>query len=168
MFTIKTDRLGLLPMTAKSIEAALGGSAEFEHTSQVKIPEDFVNNIYRNRVFPIRLQKITANPQLIPWYGFIVELESNTVVGTMGFKSLPNENGLVEIGYGIHHTFSGKGYATEMAKGLIRWAFKQPGVNGITATDVQKDNFASIKILEKLGMTVTNQKVTSIDFILLK
>jgi len=168
MYIVKSKRLGLKPMTSEIIEAALNNLSSLEKAIQSHVLEDFLEPVYTQRVLPIRLHKTMVNPDLAEWYGFIVELESNTVVGTMGFKMPPDEEGLIEIGYGIHHTFQGKGYATEMAVALIDWAFQQKNVKGITATNVLKNNHPSIKILEKLGMQVVQQTAEKIDYILLK
>ena len=82
---------------------------------------------------------------------FVVEKETNTIVGDIGFKGKPSSDHTVEIGYGIIPAAQNKGYATEGVEALIEWAFRSGEVKKIIAECLQ-DNAPSIKVLEKLGM----------------
>lgn len=76
--------------------------------------------------------------------------ESRQLVGDLGFKGPPSDRGEVEIGYGTHDPFQGKGYMTEAIEALAGWAFRQPGVRAVIAeTDIGND--ASHRVLEKNG-----------------
>ena len=60
-----------------------------------------------------------------PWYGYLgVESKGNRVVGVCSFKGNPNQSGEVEISYGTLPALEGRGYATEMAKELVKIAFQ--------------------------------------------
>ena len=50
--------------------------------------------------------------------------------------------------------FSGRGYATESAGAMCRWALAQPGVTAVEA-ETALDNAASIRVLAKLGFQPT-------------
>lgn len=54
--------------------------------------------------------------------------------------------------YAMFERFSGKGYATEMARAAIAQAWKQPGFREIIAS-VDEVNSASWRVLIKLGFT---------------
>ncbi|MER3554597.1 MAG: hypothetical protein C4331_09685 [Meiothermus sp.] len=75
----------------------------------------------------------------------------------MGFKSLPNESGTIELGYGANPAYQGRGYASEIAKALVDWAWTQPNVRRILA-DCRPDNLASIWVLEKTGFVRTGTR----------
>ena len=63
---------------------------------------------------------------------------------------MPNENGEVEIGYGLGKAYRRNGYMTEAIKAMCEWALKQTGVSAVIAqTDF--DGFASQKVLERCG-----------------
>lgn len=47
----------------------------------------------------------------------------------------------------------GKGYATEIARALVRYGFEERKLKRVIAT-VDDDNKTSIRILEKVGMTL--------------
>lgn len=68
----------------------------------------------------------------------------------LGFKGPPDNDGAVEIGYGIAPAYEGKGYTTEVVCALVGWAFSQPGCLAVTA-NTQQDNPASQRVLEKNG-----------------
>ncbi|KAA0549538.1 GNAT family N-acetyltransferase [Bacillus sp. BGMRC 2118] len=168
MNSIETERLEFIPMTKEAIKTAILGEKELRDFLGVNIVYGLIEPIIRERVLPIRLNLLNENPSASKWYGFVVEKTSKTVIGMMGFKTSPNGDGLIEIGYGIHTQFQGNGYANEMVQGLIDWAFQQPDVKGITATNINKDNYGSIKIVEKVGMTLIQENKNTLDYIVYK
>jgi [ribosomal protein S5]-alanine N-acetyltransferase len=52
----------------------------------------------------------------------------------------------------------GKGLATESAPGVLRHVFAVLKLPGVVAT-VDKPNVASVRVLEKLGMSLTDEKL---------
>ena len=79
----------------------------------------------------------------------------------IGFKGVPDGQGEVEIGYGIDPDFRSKGYTTEAAGMLIDWALQQPSCLVVTAWS-DKENRASARVLEKVGMMIS--RVTADQF----
>ncbi|MGG0668398.1 GNAT family N-acetyltransferase [Lederbergia citrisecunda] len=88
---------------------------------------------------------------------FVMDKETNTIVGDIGFKGKPSSDLTVEIGYGIISAAQNKGYATEAVGALIEWAFATGKVKKIIA-ECLHDNLASIKVLERLGMKKNGQE----------
>ncbi len=82
----------------------------------------------------------------------MVERETETVVGDVGFHGPPDESGTVEIGYSVLPDRRRRGYATEAARGLTTWALEQPGVRAVAAA-CETDNIGSIRALERAGFT---------------
>lgn len=70
-------------------------------------------------------------------------------IGNLSFKGL-NDDGIVEIGYGINEEYAGNGYATEAVSAMVSWALSQPGVFRIEA-ETEPDNLASQRVLAKSG-----------------
>jgi RimJ/RimL family protein N-acetyltransferase len=56
-----------------------------------------------------------------------------------------------EIGYALHTTFRGHGYATEAAAALVETAFTELAVNEVQA-QVAPTNTPSRAVLERVGM----------------
>ena len=73
------------------------------------------------------------------------------MIGDIGFMGGPDQEGVVEVGYSIIPEYRNQGYATEMARSLIAWAFQEKGIKLVTA-ECLDDNIGSIKVLEKVGM----------------
>lgn len=89
----------------------------------------------------------------IPW-GFFLR-EGGVQIGDACFKGLPAD-GRPEIGYGLEQTYWGRGYATEGAAALCRWALSQQTVVSVEA-ETAPDNAASQRVLEKLGFRPTGE-----------
>lgn len=82
----------------------------------------------------------------------IIELESNSIIGSCGFNSLDFSNANAEIGYDISKNYWGKGYATEAVRSLVDYAFNTLKFNRIEAK-VHPENKNSINVLQKLNFT---------------
>lgn len=76
----------------------------------------------------------------------LTEKENNSLIGICGF--LKNDENDDEIAYRLIERFWGKGYGTEIAKGLIEYSFQILNFEKITA-DVNTENKKSARILEK-------------------
>lgn len=91
-----------------------------------------------------------AHPEQGEWYAiWLVTRHDGVHVGDLSFKGL-NEDGSVEIGYGIKDEFQGRGYATEAVTVAVDWALKQAGVLRVEA-EAESDNTASQRVLVKCG-----------------
>lgn len=80
----------------------------------------------------------------------IIERDTSTVVGDIGFFGPPGEYGTVEVGYSVVADRRRRGYATEAARTLIGWALDQPGIRTVVAS-CEPSNLPSIRTLERLG-----------------
>ena len=89
-----------------------------------------------------------AHPEQGEWYAiWMVTRRDGVQVGDLCFKGL-NEDGSVEIGYGINDEFQGQGYATEAVIATVDWALRQSGVLRVEA-ETEPDNTASQRVLAK-------------------
>ena len=86
----------------------------------------------------------------------MIERESATVVGDIGFLGAPRADGSIEIGYSVIPDRRGRGYATEAARALVDWALRQPGVTTVVA-GCDNSNVPSIRTLERLGFVRTGE-----------
>ena len=86
-----------------------------------------------------------------PWSGFLaVDRTRDTIVGTSGFKTPPDAEGVVEIAYFTFPGFEGLGIASAMAAGLVERVSDGFGVRRLRAHTLPERN-ASTRILEKVG-----------------
>lgn len=98
------------------------------------------------------LQGCVAFPEKRLWHAlWQMELKEKpgTIVGSFCFKGL-NEEGTVEIGYGLHDGFCGHGYMTEALNAVAEWALLQTGVAKIIA-ETDAENESSQKVLLRAG-----------------
>jgi len=150
---IQTERLVLRVSLPDEIEWLLAGdSRRLELANGFKYPPDDPN---LGIDLEWHLRELRADPTQLPWrIRLIVERSSNTVIGSINLKGAPDSEGDVEIGWGLNESYRGRGYATEAAAAVIRWAFQQAGVCSVSAT-VPDDNHASQRVARRLGLTRT-------------
>jgi RimJ/RimL family protein N-acetyltransferase len=92
-----------------------------------------------------------------PRYDFAVTLRSaspglvNTPIGVCGLFIRYDELGQGEILYVLGHRYWGQGYATEAARALLGYGFRELDLHRIYAT-CRPANVASARVMEKLGM----------------
>ena len=78
------------------------------------------------------------------------ERESGAVIGNVMLRPLAN-GPEIEVGYHVAMPYWGQGYATEAARGAVRYGFETLGLEEIFGV-VVPDNFASRRVLEKAGL----------------
>lgn len=83
----------------------------------------------------------------------IEELATNAHVGEIGYTVIDFTpvGKIVHMGYFTHKAFWGKGYVSEAAAELIRFAFEINGVFRIS-TGCLKENIGSERVMQKCGM----------------
>lgn len=87
-------------------------------------------------------------------YGWfvLVERATGSVVGMAGIGHIDRDiDKPAEIGWRLVRHAWGKGYASEAARAVLRWAFESKAFDELLAV-ADPDNAASIGIMNKLGM----------------
>lgn len=104
----------------------------------------------------------------------VIEKTSNTFIGFCGLKL--NEEALVDLGFRFLEKTWGKGYATEAASAALDIGFHQFNLETIVGR-ADTANIASLKVLEKIGMsfwkygatdhigTAAYYKISQIDYL---
>ena len=81
----------------------------------------------------------------------VAQRDENKVVGLAGL-SYDSYHARAALGYDFARQYWGRGLATEALHAVIRFGFVEMGLNRIEAETIA-DNFASVRVLEKLGFT---------------
>jgi RimJ/RimL family protein N-acetyltransferase len=81
----------------------------------------------------------------------VVERETGALIGDGGLHPLGGVGPDVELGYTLARSAWGKGYATELGRALVEYAFTVLKVPRVVA-QVEPENTGSRHVLEKLGM----------------
>lgn len=91
-----------------------------------------------------------------------VERPSGATVGGCAFKGPPDANGVVELAYGIDPPYRGRGYATEAAAALVKFAFASGRVKVVRA-HAKPENEPSARVLRKCGFRLVGEVVEPDD-----
>lgn len=152
---IVTDRLILIPITLKIAEALING----DNSEVLKL------GINTNKAWPtsdtmdilpiiVETLKNSAPSGFETW--MIERKDSKEIIGDIGFHGMPDENGEVEIGYGLVESERRNGFGFEAARAIMDFAIAHEAVKVIKA-DCLINNIPSAKILEKLEMQEVNR-----------
>jgi len=146
---IKTPRLDIIPLTWKELEYLVTNVTQFEKNTAYFYDGEDLNETLLS-IFSSSIKKIQENPKLFEYLTFwmIVLRKTNTVIGSICFKGVLDDDHSLEIGYGLGNKYHHHGYMSEAVA-----SFTQYGLNGLGATKIKaqtlRDNIASIKVLEK-------------------
>jgi ribosomal-protein-alanine N-acetyltransferase len=151
MLQIETKRLRLAPCSVAAAQAASADRAELAAAVGMRVPDEWPAEDLRD-FLPVYGQIVGDELARAGWgIWLMLHPAEQSLIGDIGFKGPPGDTGTVEIGYSVLPAFRGHGYATEAARALVGWAVAQPGVRRIAA-ECLEDNWASIRVLEKIGM----------------
>ena len=110
-----------------------------------------------------RVPQVRSNPLVNKWFvRWMVEKSTREIVGSVSFHGPPDEQGMMEIGLGVHSNFQRRGYAVEALTGMWSWVVEQPGVELLRYT-VAPDNLASVALVEKFGFERVGQQIDPED-----
>lgn len=152
---ISTDRLLLIPATAKMIEAELQGRAALSSAIGADVPDDWPPPLNDEQTFRFVLDRLQSAPGEVAWWFWYVlrrnrEAASPVAVGICGFKGRPTDEGVAEIGYSVMPASHRQGLATEACGALLEWAFSHEEVSKVIGHTLESLT-PSIGVMEKLG-----------------
>lgn len=161
-----TNRLEIQALTLQQLEIGISSLDELSNLLNLSLVPNLFEGIVQ-RAVNMKIQKMKIAPvELHEWYTYwlIVIKREEVGVGLAGFKGSPDQNGSVEIGYGLFESYRGKGYMSEAVQALIDWAFLHSECNKVTATDVLKNNYASQKTLLHSGFNLDSQSPKGLNY----
>jgi RimJ/RimL family protein N-acetyltransferase len=149
---LETERLILRRFTTADVDNLVGLDADPEvmHFVTGGIPTT------RDEIEQEYLPDFLAYYEQYEGYGFwaVIEKRSGAFLGW--FHLRPREDDApdeAELGYRLHKSAWGKGYATEGSRALIRKAFTDLGAQRVTA-ETMVVHTASRRVMEKAGLTL--------------
>lgn len=90
------------------------------------------------------------------FHGAVIEKNKNKLIGLCGLN--PYKFNEPEIEFKIGVSYWNNGYATELGKQIIKESFVTTNIKGIYGM-AQPQNFASRKVLEKIGMKYLGNQI---------
>ena len=147
---LTTERLHLRPFTAADRDAIHAVYSDPEVMRHVG------HGAHRTMEETATALRIYGDVLARSGYSFlaVTERHGGALVGDGGLHPL---GGDVELGYTLARAVWGRGYATELGRALIEYAFEVLKVSRVVA-QVEPANVASRHVLEKLGMTAREER----------
>ena len=150
---VLTDRLELKSLTSRAAAALSDDRTETSRLLGASLPDAWPEaNVLG--LLALRPPASEEAERFGVWV--VIERESGSVVGDIGFKGPPDDTGTIEIGYSIVADWRRRGYAKEAAAGLVGWALTQPDVRTIVAA-TDPGNEPSMRTLEAVGFHRTGE-----------
>jgi RimJ/RimL family protein N-acetyltransferase len=150
--TIRTERLRLNVLDLAGVDALLAGDLEQLQThtgARFRWPAP---PPYMAEALPDVRGRLRDHPEEAPWWSWlIVREDTGEAVGSVALGGPPDRAGAVLVGYAVYPEQEGHGFATEAVRGLIAWAFRQPGVREVRAL-APVWNTPAVRVAENVGM----------------
>jgi RimJ/RimL family protein N-acetyltransferase len=159
--TLQTDRLELIPLTARQLRLWLDDlralEAELSCAYRGEPLDDFFGKIVRKQI-----EKTEQHPErwLYHTVWLILRKSDRVVVGSCDLKGPPDANSEVEVGYGLGEECQGSGYMTEAIRALCGWALGQDEVAHVIA-ETEPGNVKSENVLRRVGFALYQQGETN-------
>ncbi|MCB8983928.1 MAG: GNAT family N-acetyltransferase [Ardenticatenaceae bacterium] len=159
MTQIETPRLRLLALSLEQLQHFDDDPGLLNSDLVVPVQPSVITPVVA-RAIRAKLAKMRlASRRDHDWYTYwlIIRKDENLGIGLAGFKGRPNGRAEVEIGYGIAPEEQNQGFMTEAARALVSWALAQPVCGTVTAW-TEKNNIASQRVLQKIGMVRSGEQ----------
>lgn len=153
---LHANRLTLIPMTLEITQSLIKGSSKEIEKLGIKCDKKWPTEDTMD-ILPIinsSLEKTKIPTGFETW--MIVDKNNNKIIGDIGFHGKPNENGEVEVGFGLIEHERGKGFGSESLNAIMDWLKLQESVKVIKA-ECLISNKPSARILEKAGLKEVNR-----------
>jgi RimJ/RimL family protein N-acetyltransferase len=110
-----------------------------------------------------RIPRVKAEPNFAE-IGLIlaIEKETNELIGSAGFHDFPDNNGMIEIGFGIVPEKQNQGFGTELLIGMWKMICLRPDVRLLRYT-VSPENLPSMHIINKIEFSKVGQQMDPED-----
>ncbi|HYJ78032.1 MAG TPA: GNAT family N-acetyltransferase [Longimicrobiaceae bacterium] len=160
--TLRTDRLELVGCSAELLRAEGDDRARFAELLRARVPPAWPPELYDDDARRFALRMVTEAPDDEGWWFYYVVRvpeeggAGREVVGTMGYKGRPSDDGTVEVGYSVIADHRRRGYATEALAALLERAFAFPQVARVIA-ETYPELEPSIGVLEKSGFAFVGE-----------
>ena len=110
----------------------------------------------------VRFYMDCVNRGKLPYVLAVVMKDTGELIGDTGINAVEGKADEVEIGYTICRQHSGKGYATELVKGMTAFAVSAFGMHVLYGR-VLRGNEASVRVLEKNGYILIGEEFGAED-----
>jgi RimJ/RimL family protein N-acetyltransferase len=152
---LKTNRLNIRAIKWTDLEAvhALNTLPETDEFNTLGIPETIQTT---EKLLNEWLAAQKQNPRIAYVFGIDL-IDTKQFIGLIAMNLGKQNYRTAEVWYKIHKDYWGRGYASEALTKLLEFGFNELKLHRIEA-GCAVDNLASIRVLEKAGMTQEGRK----------
>lgn len=145
---IFTNRLEIRPLSSSQLKSYISDSLLLTKELKLWKPLDQLDD-HMKKVYHLKAKRIETLPSSLLYntYFIIILKEERVAIGTLGLTGLPDQDGLVEVGYAINENYRNQGFMREGLESFAKWLLQIREVSGINAC-TSKENIASHKVLE--------------------
>jgi RimJ/RimL family protein N-acetyltransferase len=110
-----------------------------------------------------RIPRIKADPSYAEIALILaIEQSSGALIGSSGFHDFPDQNGMIELGFGIVPEKQRQGFGIELLRGMWQLILSRPDVRILRYTTMPS-NEASMHIVTKLGFKLVGEQIDDED-----
>lgn len=148
---ILTERLELRPLTSAQLALYINDSEKLTQELGLKVPLEPLSE-HMKKVYRLKVSRIEAEPASLLYntYFIIILKEAKCMIGSLGLKGSPDNEGLIEVGYSIEPEYQCRGYMREALQSFLDWVMQLKEVSGVNAC-TSKTNIPSHKVLRACG-----------------
>ncbi|MBW4616208.1 MAG: GNAT family N-acetyltransferase [Desmonostoc vinosum HA7617-LM4] len=140
----------IVPCSVAHIEKLIAGADAFLTAYGLQVADGYLPFA---GALDYSLKMMQTSQTWSPWLPYLLVFDPQQIlVGFGGFKSVPDFQRTVEIGYSVAPNYQGRGFATSMVEQLMKIAFTSELVECVCAHTLAQPS-ASTRVLEKCGMT---------------
>lgn len=163
--SFETDRLILRERTMEDLEDCLEMDREPELVKYIPEVRELVYgpkpNQKRHREF-VEKRIESKYPHGLGYWTIESKVDNGNFVGWILLIPIDNIGPETELGWRLKRRYWGRGYATEAATAILQYAFSTVNLDKVIA-DIHYSNRGSIRVDEKLGLTVLESEIDNID-----
>jgi ribosomal-protein-alanine N-acetyltransferase len=108
-----------------------------------------------------RIPRVKKDPKFAE-IGLVLAIAQREIIGSAGFHDYPDQNGMIEIGFGIVPEKQRKGYGLELLHGMWQAISSREDVKILRYT-VSPENEASMHIIKKLQFILVGEQMDDED-----
>lgn len=158
-YLFETGHLRVRPFKAEDAERLYANHCE--EAVKKWIPNESYADIAETEG-AIRFYRDCVERKKLPYVLAVESRENGLLIGDTGINEVDGHPGEVEIGYSVCQACSGRGYATELVKGMADFCEKVLHVHRLYGR-VMRGNDASVRVLEKNGFSFVRMETGAED-----
>ncbi len=157
---LNTQRLALLALDPRLAALQAGSRTAFFNAIAVMHEAMWPPAPFEHAAFKWAATNLEHDPDGQGWYGWALlanvgESQPPRLVGVAALIGRPDEEGEVELAFGITSEFKGRGFAGEAVTALTAWALANGAKRVVTHLDAE--DAGAMRILEKSGFADTRE-----------